>query len=259
MFMHENIRKDINVTARESECPWLLRSPQTDSFNLLEVSGDWSIWTGTINTGVTFHSFCNGCDSDADCNYHGVCTERGCDCEEDPVIGVARYTGKRCEHPRPCARILGDGEDFWNIVPMDCTSAWKAYGRGVFTFDEGGNKGFVGPKDELILMYTGSRWFGAVFEDGKDNSREYWNQFAAELHAFWDRIYSKKTHFVSNPTSRSDPIAVDFFEIGRRGEKYGPLGELMPLQTPPGSGYFECALDASELTDFISGLVDMQC
>ena len=44
VFMHENIRKDENT--KDSNCPWLLRSPETDSFNLLEVSGSWRIWTG---------------------------------------------------------------------------------------------------------------------------------------------------------------------------------------------------------------------
>lgn len=64
VFMHDDIRKDLNRV--NPDCPWLLRSPETDSFNLLEVSGDWSIWTGVINTGASFHSYCNSCDSEAD-------------------------------------------------------------------------------------------------------------------------------------------------------------------------------------------------
>ena len=63
VFMHEHIRKDNNT--RDSVCPWLLRSPETDSFNLLEVSGDWVVWTGVINNGATFQTYCNLCDSEA--------------------------------------------------------------------------------------------------------------------------------------------------------------------------------------------------
>ena len=64
VFMHDDIRKDLNRV--NPDCPWLLRSPETDSFNLLEVSGDWSIWTGVINSGASFHSYCNSCNSEAD-------------------------------------------------------------------------------------------------------------------------------------------------------------------------------------------------
>ena len=44
MFMHENIRKeDPNIrSADTSDCPWLLRSPETVSYDLLEVDGDWT-------------------------------------------------------------------------------------------------------------------------------------------------------------------------------------------------------------------------
>ena len=44
---------------------------------------------------------------------------------------------------------------------------------------------------------------------------------------------------------------VDFFEIGNRGSKYGPLGELLPIQDPPGSGYFECSDLNISLHEFI--------
>ena len=30
---------------------------------------------------------------------------------------------------------------------------------------------------------------------------------AREIHGYWDRVYKENTHAVSDPTSRSDPIA----------------------------------------------------
>ena len=80
---------------------------------------------------------------------------------------------------------------------------------------------------------------------------------STELHAFWDLVYEENTHAVSNPTSRSDPIAVDFFRIGRKGTKYGPLGELLPAQEPPGSGYFDCALNSS-INDLVADIIENQ-
>ena len=44
VFMHPYIRKDLHTS--DSDCPWLLKSETTDSFNLLEVANEWSIWTG---------------------------------------------------------------------------------------------------------------------------------------------------------------------------------------------------------------------
>jgi hypothetical protein len=52
--------------------------------------------------------------------------------------------------------------------------------------------------------------------------------------------YNELTSFVSDPSTDTSPIAVDFYNITDRGSRYGPLGQLTPLAHPPGSGYFEC-------------------
>lgn len=52
--------------------------------------------------------------------------------------------------------------------------------------------------------------------------------------------YTSMTQFVSDPSTDSSPIAVDFYNITDRGPRYGPLGQLTPLSSPRGSGYFEC-------------------
>jgi hypothetical protein len=127
---------------------------------------------------------------------------------------------------------------------IDEHSPWRAYGRGVYNYDSGSNLTLF-EDDSLVLVYTGSRWFFSVFEDGKLMTREYWLRYSREVHAFWDRLYQHNTKAVSNPTSKSDPIAVDFFFIEERGERYGPLGKLVPAQNPPGSGFFECVSNIS--------------
>jgi hypothetical protein len=121
----------------------------------------------------------------------------------------------------------------------DDTTYWMAYGRGVYRLlDEEANSTIS--DDKVVLVYTGSRWFFSVFEGGERKGREYWVQYSMELHAFWDRLYNYNTEGVSNPTSNSVPMAVDFFYIVERGARYGPLGKLVPAQDPPGSGFFEC-------------------
>ena len=237
VFMHERIHKNANTL--DSSCPWLLRSPETNSFDLLEVSGDWSIWTGVISESASFRTTCNGCESYADCNFHGACVDGRCVCATIESDGLPLYTGTHCELSWPCAGLVGNEGGRWSISMIDEHSPWRAYGRGVYNYDSGSNLTLF-EDDSMILVYTGSRWFFSVFEDGKLKSREDMLGYSKEVHAFWDRLYKYNTKAVSNPTTKSDPIAVDFFIIEERGERYGPLGKLVPAQDPPGSGFFEC-------------------
>jgi len=49
VFTHEYIRKrKSNSTRDDSDCPWLLRSEETDVFDIEEVQGPWQIWAGVI-------------------------------------------------------------------------------------------------------------------------------------------------------------------------------------------------------------------
>jgi len=52
--------------------------------------------------------------------------------------------------------------------------------------------------------------------------------------------FGNETIAISDPTSRSDPIGVDFYMLGEQGEQYGIFGVLYPLQDPPGRGFFRC-------------------
>ena len=46
--------------------------------------------------------------------------------------------------------------------------------------------------------------------------------------------YDNDTIAVSDPTSRSYPVGVDFYRVGEKGDQFGPFGVLHPLQEPPG-------------------------
>ncbi|KAL7473434.1 hypothetical protein ACHAXS_014060 [Conticribra weissflogii] len=97
-----------------------------------------------------------------------------------------------------------------------------------------------------------SRWFGMVFKSGRNSTiydDYYWNTYSREYHAFWKEAYTNLTKIVSDPTEESNPISVDFFQIGDRGDRFGPFGELFPMRLPLGSGYFQCDTNETHSTE----------
>ena len=60
-------------------------------------------------------------------------------------------------------------------------------------------------KDQVFLVYTGSRWLGVHFIGTKQNSptRDFWRGYVQNFHAFWTNLYTTQTLFASDPTSKS--------------------------------------------------------
>ncbi|KAL7473437.1 hypothetical protein ACHAXS_014063 [Conticribra weissflogii] len=176
---------------------------------------------------------------ETDCNYHGQCVEGACVCNGDGWFGV------RCQHQKPCKRIVGREGAQWILGIVDEKTIYRTYDLPLYVYDSGLNSTIatrqnVTSEDMIALMFSGSRWFGTVQKGKKNETKEYWIEYSREFHSFWDRSYSELTRFVSDPTTKSSPIAVDFYEIGERGYQYGPFGQLFPLSYPEGSGYFIC-------------------
>ena len=64
----------------QNACSWLARSGETHDYDLLSVSkDDWQVWTGKVQT-FELSIKCNDCFGYSDCNYHGSCNERRCEC-----------------------------------------------------------------------------------------------------------------------------------------------------------------------------------
>ncbi|KAK1742262.1 putative EGF-like domain-containing protein-like protein [Skeletonema marinoi] len=244
VFIHPNIRKSSSTDYNE-ECPWLLKSSETTEFNLLEVGGDWKIWTGTVSNGADFQVFCNECDGEVDCNYRGQCVDKRCQCDstnsefEGELEG---YFGSSCQFKKPCLQMQGDMNDTWRIAWVDIAERkpFFSYDRPVYVYESGWKNLTIPEGDIIIMIYGGSRWFGAYYEDTESMGLEGWVDYVTQFHAFWDKIYTDQTKIVSDPTTSSSPIGSDFYMIGKRGERYGPFGELNPLSDPPGSGFFDC-------------------
>jgi hypothetical protein len=156
VFMHRNIRKS---RSDDDECPWLLRSPVTSEYDILDVSGLWTVWAGSFKQGGTFTVVCSECSdssNNSDCNFHGQCVDGKCIC-----MGDGDYFGNHCEHKRPCKTLRGDNGDIWSIRTDPDGEEILAYDRPTYIYKSGFNT-TLQENETTVLAYTGSRWFAMV-------------------------------------------------------------------------------------------------
>ena len=258
--------------------PWLLRSPTTKEYDLLDVDGEWSIWLGRIDKSRLEYT-CATCNDNADCNLNGVCNGEGrCGCNS---VAGAKYLGTHCEvklEDDACGTIVTENNNIVFSIQYfsspDGTgqphTLFKTYNRPIYTHVQG-MPGFE-ESDIYWLVFTGRKWFGVklnllemnvtfevflelskhfhgecftiiVFHSfvQMDNSR---NELERNLRpAFWSNVYSSSTLYVSDSTTRDSPVGVDFYWIGERGNQFGPFGALYPLQkyNQTGRGIWRCS------------------
>eukprot|EP00804_Cyclotella_cryptica_P027652 CCRYP_010272-RA/>CCRYP_010272-RA protein AED:0.09 eAED:0.09 QI:844/1/1/1/0.75/0.77/9/300/469 len=241
VFTQENIRKS---TSDESECPWLLKANSLE-YDLLDVPSDsWSVWIGTINSAEVSIS-CNSCNNNVDCNLNGECLNGMCECDTSDV--TVQLFGLHCEHKlkEQCTSIKGNDNQTWSAVMLRDQNLFTTYGRPLFEWNGNSFEKYnLTQEDNLYMIFSGSRWLGIYFKGQSHLALELWEHSASEYHPFWSNDFTHNevndTVFVSDPTTESTPVGVDFYEIGEQGEQYGPFGVLYPMQTPPGRGYFQC-------------------
>jgi len=139
VFTHEYIQKS-KSTRDDSACPWLLRSEETDVFDIEEVQGPWQIWAGVIGR-TDVDIVCNECSEKADCNLNGVCKNDGkCECYNNEE-GVT-FIGPHCEVrlKDDCRTIYGElYNDTWSVIPTpwDDKGLWQSYDRPVYRYQGG--------------------------------------------------------------------------------------------------------------------------
>eukprot|EP00577_Skeletonema_sp_RCC1716_P005244 CAMPEP_0113387154 /NCGR_PEP_ID=MMETSP0013_2-20120614/8386_1 /TAXON_ID=2843 ORGANISM="Skeletonema costatum, Strain 1716" /NCGR_SAMPLE_ID=MMETSP0013_2 /ASSEMBLY_ACC=CAM_ASM_000158 /LENGTH=769 /DNA_ID=CAMNT_0000270033 /DNA_START=12 /DNA_END=2318 /DNA_ORIENTATION=+ /assembly_acc=CAM_ASM_000158 len=103
VFRHKNIRTSLDEL-EENECSWLLKSPQTESFDLIELGQSfWNVWLGQVEREYPIFVGCNDCYDNAGCNHHGKCNseEQRCECYDT-------HFGIHCEFERPCEVIRSE-------------------------------------------------------------------------------------------------------------------------------------------------------
>jgi hypothetical protein len=59
------------------------------------------VWKGMIDSSSGLSASCNECTQKAECNYHGECVNRVCQCDE------VRY-GHRCELEMSCTSLASE-------------------------------------------------------------------------------------------------------------------------------------------------------
>jgi len=196
VFLHEYIRKS---TRDDSECPWLLRSEETEVYDIEEVQGPWQVWAGVIRK-TDVEILCNECNDDADCNLNGVCKKDGkCECFDD-VEGV-QFIGSHCEVriEDACKTIYGEEyNDTWSVALLGWgQGVFQEYDRPVYVYRGGHPLINDSESDAVFLLYSGDRWFGIYQPGGKllfgENFQIIVEDAVTNYHAFWDRAYTTGT------------------------------------------------------------------
>eukprot|EP00578_Thalassiosira_sp_NH16_P023261 CAMPEP_0181093132 /NCGR_PEP_ID=MMETSP1071-20121207/9285_1 /TAXON_ID=35127 /ORGANISM="Thalassiosira sp., Strain NH16" /LENGTH=802 /DNA_ID=CAMNT_0023175351 /DNA_START=14 /DNA_END=2422 /DNA_ORIENTATION=+ len=103
VFRHELIKTSQNGK-EENECSWLMRSPDTITFDIEEAADyDWNVWTGVIKPSSGLYVSCNECANSEDCGHRGTCSsDRQCKCDDEGHFGY------KCEHERPCDSLVSE-------------------------------------------------------------------------------------------------------------------------------------------------------
>jgi hypothetical protein len=75
VLMHPKIKTSVD-SEDQNECQWLLRSDQTEDFDIEFLSeGYWRLWDGKIVDDYKIDIDCAECANDSHCNYMGKCVE----------------------------------------------------------------------------------------------------------------------------------------------------------------------------------------
>ena len=255
MLSHEYIWKSNKEKTKDGECHWLVRSPETTGFDLLDVdiSGKWEVWLGKIaSTDVSIK--CNLCSDESDCNLNGDCVNGICVCDDGPD---ADYFGTHCEVvlEKTCSTIVGEKyNDRWTvgdhfffseivITGLDEDAPFQEYSRPVYSYQTGSLPDELAPNNDqgLSLIYSGSRWYMITIQGVSDV--EYWKWQTSNYHALWARAFSPGvTTMISDSTTNDNPVGVDFNIVGERGNQFGAFGLLYPamVNNETGRGLFRC-------------------
>ncbi|KAL9186453.1 hypothetical protein ACHAXT_005691 [Thalassiosira profunda] len=278
VLTHESIFR--TKSGRTEGCNWLLRSPPTETFDLLEVEGNWQVWVSVIaEADVSIAA--TGCQGSSDCNFNGDCIDGQCNCYDQDEV---EFLGTHCEVrlKENCKTIIGEHyNSTWSVtklstffpdggaVPVDSMfqqysrpgydyiggdpeidSHIEGYGlvvKDVFQLPENVSLADAGLDVGLALLYSGNRWIGSYFLRTTD--LQLMSNAVSNYHAFWNRAFRDlSTAYISDTTKSDTPVGVDMFAIGERGEQFGPFGALYPLQqgNQTGRGYFRCSDSDSE-------------
>jgi len=257
IFTHKQILK--SNMHEDLECAWLARSEETDSFDLLDVSSTWELWTGAIQ--VTSLSIIEtACKGNSDCNYNGNCVNEKCECDNE---NGPLFLGKHCEiklKPQ-CSTITYEVSEATWKVEYESGSVLSQYSHPVYFNERGMPSKYqlnseYSDEHQLALVYSGLRWFMYELPHKRyqdPTTIKSWNFIMQNWHSYWFQgSFGDLTVAVSDPTSGNSPVGVDFYRIAGRSHQFGPFGSLEPMQlnNETGRGSFSCELAEEDSCNF---------
>jgi len=163
VFRHKNIRTSLDEL-EENKCSWLLKSPQTESFDLIELGQSfWSVWLGQVEREYPIFVGCNDCYDNAGCNHHGKCNseKQRCECYDT-------HFGIHCEFERPCEVIRSEKDrDTTLHLLHDDADDWvhfvEVYGRPKYVSED--MSGIPHGLMRLAEPDTDDKYYGVTYND----------------------------------------------------------------------------------------------
>jgi hypothetical protein len=240
--------------SRQDKCNWLIVSPKTLAYSLHEAPlTDWEIWTGVLSPADPFEISCIDCDSEVDCNYHGVCNtdSKECTCNFP-------WAGRNCQVCAACTELsqtLTTYYDSFTPFSFKVLSGISPYERPAYYRNDSFVLSFEDPSTAIeIMFYAGTRFYvvgwnyflsesNVVLESDLDRLRDFFKGF----HSTWnlDDNENRTMIFYTEVTTKGMPIEVQWNEAAE--SKYITIinenvsGDPVPIDLA-----FDCAIEAEK-------------
>eukprot|EP00986_Skeletonema_menzelii_P019098 scaffold27063_cov200-Skeletonema_menzelii.AAC.2 len=200
VLSHPKIRPSLDAD-EINECNWLLRSGETEEFDLVELSTaeQWFLWKGQIQKDYHFQVSCAECANDAECNYFGKCksepdVDQKCDC-------IPGRFGVFCEHEIPCEVIRSEKDPNTTLKIVkdldkdgDNINFVNIYGRPLYQAKMNGKpisvmrRGYPGQEEQYFEVKYPANASAEVAPHKHESPVEYFDDDFFE-------IYNKSTSF----------------------------------------------------------------
>jgi hypothetical protein len=147
--------------------------------------------------------------------------------------------------------LTGQHNETWSVVPVSDDDLFTTYGRPLYAWNGISYKKHNLTKDDYVhIAFVGDRWNAVIFRGMRKfgiAALGQWEMTASNFHPFWSYNYStfeccstllcapiqkistcfplkahneqNSTFAVSDPSTESTPVGVDFYEIGEQGKQ----------------------------------------
>lgn len=190
----------------------------------------WSIWTGVLKPANPFEISCGECESEVDCNFHGRCINKRCECEND-------WGGRSCQTCTGCsmlsrAKVISEknegggsdnihsssgSDDMYIYTRLD---GIEAYERPIYyhynAFDSLTPE-YTRTGSMELLFYHGTRFYVVAWEGFginpevgvQDSDLAKLREYFASFHASWHLDDNKNRTFIFYTDTTTAPMPLE--------------------------------------------------